>query len=173
MSMDREQFLNILEDSFTAYYDIEEQENPELPLVFRGDYRKREERYWLTKSIPIWGNETGEYAYVFSAERFTPELAEKCIAFALEDGLPRVKPHKEHQHTDIKAILIADHFDEETRKLVQKKSFTKNYHFSLWGFSNLLTAAVDLGERKAYPNKVGHDLEKFFRKLFDLRKEEG
>ena len=173
MSMDREQFLKVLEDSFTAYYDIEAQEHPELPLVFRGDYRKREERYWITKSIPIWGNESGEFAYVFSAESFTPELAEKCIAFALEDGLPRVKPHKEHQHTDIKAILVADHFDEETRKLVQKKSFTKNYHFSLWGFSNLLTAAVDLGERKAYPNRVGHDLETYFRKLFDLRKEEG
>ena len=94
-------------------------------------------------------------------------------AFALEDGLPRVHPHKEHQHTDIKVILVADHFDAETRKLVQKKSFSKSYHFSLWGFSNLLTAAVDLGEGKAYPNKVGHDLEKFFRKLFDLRKEEG
>ena len=173
MSMDREQFLKILEDSFTAYYDIEEQENPELPLAFRGDYRKRDEHYWITKSMPIWGNETGEFAYVFSAERFTPELAERCIAFALEDGLPRVKPHKEHQRTDVKVILVADRFDQETRKLVQKKSFSKSYHFSLWGFSNLLTAAVDLGEEKAFPNKAGYSLEKYFRKLFDLRKEEG
>ena len=171
--MEREFFLEILKDSFSAYYDIFPAENEPLPLAFRGDYRKREERYWLTKSIPIWGNETGEFAYVFSAESFDPALAEACIDWALEDGLPRVKPHKEHHHTDIKVILIADHFDEATRKLVQKKSFTKNYHYSLWGFTNLLTAAVDLCERKAYPNKAGHDLATYFRKLFDVRKEEG
>lgn len=171
--MERELFLEILKDSFSAYYDIFPAEIDTLPLSFRGDYRKREERYWLTKSIPIWGNETGEFAYVFSAESFDPSLAEACIDWALEDGLPRVKPHKEHHHTDIKVILIADHIDEATRKTVQKKSFTKNYHYSLWGFTNLLTAAVDLSEGKAYPNKAGHDLATYFRKLFDVRKEEG
>ena len=173
MEIQREEFLKILEDSFTAYYNIVPQEHPELPLVFRGDYLKRDEKYWLTKSIPIWSNECGEYAYVFSAESFSPELAKACIDFSLEDGLPRVKPHKEHQHTDIKVILIADSLDEQTRKTVQKSSFTKNYHFSLWGFTNLLTAAVDLGQEKAYPNKEGYALEKYFRKLFDVRKEEG
>lgn len=173
MEIEREEFLKILEDSFSAYYNIVPQEHPELPLVFRGDYRKLDQKYWLAKSIPIWNNESGEYAYVFSAESFSPQLAERCIAFSLEDGLPRVHPHKEHQHTDIKVVLISDHFDEEARKLVQKKSYSKSYHFSLWGFTNLLTAAVDLSERRAYANKAGNALEKFFRKLFDVRKEEG
>ena len=173
MAIEREEFLKDLEDSFSAYYDVEIQTHPELPLVFRGDYRKRDERYWLSKKAKIWANEVGEFAYIFSAEEFSPELAEKCIAFALGDGLPRVKPHKEHQHTDIKVILIADRLDAQTRKLVQKKSFSKSYHFSLWGFSNLLAAAVDLSERKAYPNRAGHDLTQYFRKLFDARKEEG
>ncbi len=173
MAIQREEFLKILEDSFSAYYNIFPQEHPELPLAFRGDYSKHDERYWLMKSVPIWKNDTGEFVYVFSAEGFSPDLAEKCIAFALEDGLPRVKPHKEHHHTDVKVILIADSLDDQTRKTVQKKSFTKSYHFSLWGFTNLLTAAVDLSQEKAYPNKEGYALEKYFHKLFDVRKEEG
>ena len=173
MPIERQSFLTILEDSFSAYYDIVPQEHPTLPMVFRGDYLKRDERYWLMKSIPIWASETGEFAYIFSAEQFSPELAKACIDFALEDGLPRVKPHKDPQHTDIKVRLIADSAQEETRRLVQKSSFTKNYHHSFWGFSNLLAAIVDLQEKKTYPNKAGYALEKYFRKLFDVRKEEG
>ena len=173
MAIDRELFLKILEDSFSAYYDIVPQQHPELPLAFRGDYVKREGRYWITKSLPIWSSEEGEFAYVFAADSFTGELAERCIAFALEDGLPRVKPHKDHQHTDIKVILIADRMDEAARKAVQQCRFTKNYRFSFWGFTNLLAAAVDLSEGKAYPNKAGYALEPYFRKLFDARKEEG
>ena len=173
MAIAREVFLKILEDSFSAYYDIFPQKHDELPLAFRCDYKKLDKKYWLTKSIPIWSNETGEFAYVFAAESFDPDLADRCITWALEDGLPRVKPHKEHQHTDVKVILIADRFDEATRKLVQEKYFSKSYHFSLWGFTNLLTAAVDLSREKAFPNKAGYSLEKYFSKLFDVRKEEG
>lgn len=173
MAIQRDMFLQILADSFGAYYDVIPQEHPSLPLVFRGDYLKRDERYWLMKSIPIWANVTGEYAYVFAAESFSPELAKACIDYALEDGLPRVKPHKDHHHTDIKVILIADHAEELTRQKVQKARFTKNYHHSFWGFSNLLAAVVDLGEEKTFANKAGYALETYFRKLFDARKEEG
>ena len=170
--MERERFLEILKDSFSAYYDIVPAENDKLPLAFRCDYSKHDERYWLTKSIPIWRNDTGEFAYVFSAPSFEESLIERCFAYALEDGLPRVKPHKEHQRTDIKVILIADHFEKAQRDLVQKKSFTKSYHFSFWGFTNLLAAAVDLGEERSFSNKAGYALDKYFRKLFDVRKEE-
>ncbi len=173
MAIERELFLKILEDSFCAYYDIVPQEHPELPLVFRGDYKKVDEKYWILKSIPIWTNEAGEYVYLFAAESFTPEMVKACVDFALQDGLPRVKPHKEHQHTDIKTVFVADCTDEATRKAVQNLRFTKSYHFSLWGFTNLLSAIVDLHEEKSYQNKAGYALEKYFRKLFAVRKEEG
>ena len=173
MAIEREVFLKILEDSFSAYYDIVPQDHPELPMVFRGDYKKVDEKYWIVKSLPIWSNETGEYCYVFSSDRFSPDLVKACTDFALKDGLPRVKPHKDHQHTDIKVVFIADSTDEETRRAVKKQSFSKSYHFSFWGFSNLLTAIVDLQEGKSYTNKAGYALEKYFRKLFDIRKEEG
>ena len=169
MPIERQSFLTILEDSFSAYYDIVPQEHPTLPLVFRGDYLKRDERYWLMKSIPIWASETGEFAYIFSAEQFSPELAKACIDFALEDGLPRVKPHKEHQCTNIKVVFLADAADDEVRKAVKKLSFTKSYRFGLWGFTNLLAGFVDMETQKTVTNAAGHELAPFFKKLFDLR----
>ena len=166
--MERAEFLEKLSDSYSAYYDLHpEAEADGLPLAFRADYFSRSERYWLSKNIPIWGNETNEYAYIFSAPSFDVELAGKCIDFALADGLPRVKPHKEHQYTNVKVILIADSFDEATISFVRKRKFSKSYKFSLHGFTDLKAAAVSLSERKAYPNAAAErELTDYFRKLF-------
>ena len=106
------------------------------------------ERYWLTKSVKMWGNEKNEYAYIFTADSFTPELAERCVEWAWEDGIPRVKPHSEHQCTNVKVIFIADSVSPETEKAVKKMSRTKNYRFGLHGYSNLLTGITDLGTEK-------------------------
>lgn len=175
MAIERLKFLEILQDSYSAYYNIISPEAAgapaELPLAFRADYFSRAERYWLTKSIPIWGNETNEYAYIFSAPGFSPELCEKCMSFAIEDMLPRVKPHKEHQYTNVKVVLVADSFSEAAKKAVQKRRFSKSYKGSLYGFTELHAAAVDLSGSKAYTNRAGRALADYFRKLFASREE--
>lgn len=167
MRIEREKFLNTLADSFSAYYDLHMAEGEqELPLSFRADYFSRAERYWLTKNIPIWGNETNEFAYVFSAPSFDQALAARCIDYALDDGLPMVKPHKEHQYTNIKVILLADSVEQDVAQYVKKRSFSKSYKFSLHGFSTLKSAIVDLGSQKTVTNSAGHELVSYFSKLF-------
>lgn len=167
MRIEREKFLETVADSFSAYYDLHMAPvEQELPLVFRADYYSRAERYWLSKNIPIWGNETNEFAYVFSAPVFDQALAAKCIDYALAEALPLVKPHKEHQYTNVKVILLADSVDADVARYVKKRSFTKNYKFSFHGFSTLKSAIVDLGEQKTVTNAAGHELADYFSKLF-------
>lgn len=166
MTIERTGFLDTLANSFSAYYDMYPREGEELPLVFRADYFSRAERYWLTKSIPIWGNETNEYAYIFSAPSFDKELAGRCIDFALDEALPLVKPHKEHQYTNVKVILLADKVEKEVADYVKKRAFSKSYKFSLHGFSTLKSAIVDLGAQKTVTNSAGHELVNYFSKLF-------
>ena len=169
MAIERSVFLDILKDSYSAYYSIAEVEEGELPLAFRADYQARDEQYFLSKNAKIWGNEKNEFAYVFSAPVFDPALVRRCVDWAWEDGMPRVKPHKEHQCTNIKVVFIADSLDEETKKAVKKQSRTKNYRFGLYGFSNLLTGAVDLSDSSSVTNSAGHELSPYFRKLFAAR----
>lgn len=167
MTIEREKFLDTVADSFSAYYDLHMAQGEQaLPLAFRADYFSRAERYWLTKSIPIWGNETNEFAYIFSAPAFDKELAARCIDYALDEALPLVKPHKEHQYTNIKVILLADTVDEDVVRYVKKRSFTKNYKFSFHGFSTLKSAIVDLNTQKTVTNAAGYELADYFRKLF-------
>lgn len=172
MALDRESFLKVLEDAYSAYYNLNPNEGmTELPLVLRADYFSRNEKYWITRSIPIWGNETNEYLYLFSARRFDTEMVNKCIDYAIADALPRVKPHKEHQYTNFKTVFVADSFDDETLKLIKNRKFSKSYMYSLHGYSTLLTAAVDMEKRKAFTNPAGAEQLKFFSKLFSLRKD--
>lgn len=167
MSIERDKFLETLADSFEAYYDLHPAEGTSgLPLAFRADYHSRAERYWLSKNIPIWGNETNEFAYIFSAPSFDVEQAGKCIDYALESALPMVRPHKEHQYTNIKVILVADSVGGDTAGYVKKRSFSKNYKFSFHGFSTLKSAIVDLGTGKTVTNSAGHELVGYFSKLF-------
>ena len=169
MSIPRSVFLEVLKDSYSAYYSIAENGEGELPLAFRADYKARDEQYFFIKSAKIWGNEKNEFAYVFSAPQFDPALVQRCADWAWEDGIPRVKPHKEHQCTNIKVIFVADSMDEETGKAVKKLSRTKNYRFGLYGFSNLLAGAVNLSDSSSVTNREGHELSSYFRKLFAVR----
>lgn len=167
--MDRAVFLEVLKDSYSAYYNIFPAEEAEAPLSFRAEYIRRDERYWLTKNIKIWGNETNEFAYVFSAPSYDVETVKSCIDMALDEALPKVKPHKEHQYTNVKVVFIADSLDEEVEKYIKKRSFSKSYHLSLWGYTELLAGAVDLSKHETVTNRAGHELTQFFGKLFAVR----
>ena len=174
MAIERSMFLEILKDAYSAYYTIFPVEEPgELPLVFRAEYCSRDEQYFLSKKANIWRNEKREYCYVFSAPGFDAETVERCVDWALEEMLPKVKPHKEHQYTNCKAVFITDTLSEETALTVKKSKFSKSYGFlSTQGYTELIAAAVDLSTEAVVTNRVGHGLEDFFRKLFALRHEE-
>ena len=174
MAIERSLFLEIVKDAYSAYYSIvDDAQAPDLPLTFRADYKSRDEQYFFVKSANIWGNEKNEYAYVFSAPEIDPATAQKCLDWALQDMLPRVKPHKEHQYTNCKAVVITDTLSDETALTVKKSKFSKSYGFlSTQGYTELIAAAVDLSTEAVVTNRVGHGLEDFFRKLFALRHEE-
>ena len=174
MAIERSLFLEIVKDAYSAYYSIvDDAQAPDLPLAFRADYKSRDEQYFFVKSANIWGNEKNEYAYVFSAPEIDPATARKCLDWALQDMLPRVKPHKEHQYTNCKAVFISDTLSDEKAQTVKKSKFSKSYGFlSTQGYTELIAAAVDLSTEAVVTNRVGHGLEDFFRKLFALRHEE-
>ena len=171
MAIDRVEFLSVLEDSYSAYYNIIRDGIPsDYPLIFRADYFQRGERFWLSKSIPIYGNETNEFCYVFSSDAFGLDDVRRCIDFALEDGLPRVKPHKEHQYSNIKTVFVADSFSDEAVSEIRSRRFQKSYNHSFWGYSSLLTTAVDVAGQNVWVNREGRDMKKYIKKLFSAQR---
>ena len=173
MALDRKYFEKVLEDSFSAYYNIyPDVDFGSLPLHCKCEYFSRAEKFWLSKKIVMYANETNEYAYIFSAPEFDTDTVKACVDKALEDMLPLVKPHKEHQYTNCKVIFLSDSLSKDVIKAVKTSNFSKSYgKMGLEGYTNLLTAAVDMGSRKTFTNMPGRPMVKYFRKLFAARKD--
>ncbi len=174
MALSRSLFEKVLEDSFSAYYNIyADEEFHGLPLAFRGEYISRSEQYWLSKKIVVYANERNEHVYVFSAPAFDVSTVNRCMDLALEEMLPKVKPHKEHQYTNCKVIFLADSIDKDVIKAVKKRKFTKSYGpLSLHGYTVLHAAAVDMSQSRTYTNGAAYEMVKYFGKLFAARKDD-
>lgn len=171
MAFDRTDFLNVLEESYSAYYDLSKENLPDnLPVAFKADFYKRDESFWLSKKMVTWSNETNEFVYCFSKDYFDRETLDLCIQYALDDGLPRVKPHKEHQYTNIKCLFVADGFDDEAVSEIKHRKYEKKYNHMLWGYSALALSGVNLRSENVYYNPAGRDMKVYFKKLFAAQK---
>lgn len=173
MNIDRSGFIELLESSYARNYNIIEDDPafPEdLPVAFRAEYFQRDEKYWLSKKIHIYVNETNEYVYVFSAPSFDESLAQRCIQFALDDGLPRVQPHKEHQYTNVKALFVYESFTPEAVKSVRKRRLHQEYHHGFWGYTDLLLCGVNPQTEEVFVNRAGNPMKAYFRKLFSAQR---
>lgn len=167
MVIERNQFIEDLKKSYEIYYDLHQGESDTgLPLEFRADFHSVGESYFLVKNAKIWTSETNEYIYVFSAPSFDEESVERCVGYALEDGLARVTPHKNHHYSNVITVFVADEIRPDMRKIITGQRFSKSYRMSLYGFSLLKTGFIDLSKEDYGTNTEGHDLANFFKKLF-------
>ena len=56
--------------------------------------------------------------------------------------------------------------EKDALEEIRSRKFSKSYNHSFWGYSNMLTGAVNLSTEKVITNRAGAELEKYFRKLF-------
>lgn len=158
--------MSKLLESYEYYYNILENDvESDLPIAFRAEFHARDEGYVLIKKAKIWAAESNEYVYVFSVPNLDAQMAERCMDYALEDGLPKVEPHPEHKDSYIIAVFLADIISPEAQKAIRGRKFHKDYKFGMMGWSSMKTAAVELEKEMVLTNKMGGNLEKFFKKL--------
>ena len=171
MAWDRAKLLEKLRESYEYYYDIEDgNADSGLPLLYTATFHVRSEGYVLIKKAKIWAAETNEYAYIFSVPVLDADTASRCMDFALEDGLPKIKPDPEHRESYIIALFVADVIEDEAAKIIRSRKFYKSFKLGLWGWSALRTAAVGLEKELIATNKAGSNLVSFFRKLLRSEK---
>lgn len=166
METRREQILNKLLASYKAWYNIEPGDRDSgLPLEALCIYHTRGEKYVLTKKAKIWGMETNEYLYLFSAPELEQETVEKCCNFAIEDALGRIKPHSEHMYSYITAIFVADVIEPKALTYVRRRKFMKSYRMGLQGSAPFKALALETEKEVIVTNSWGRDLKKFFKKI--------
>ena len=166
MSQEREALQQRLMDSYRAYYDVEPVDDGST-LQALGAYHSRQAQYVLVKKAELWAAEGHEYIYLHSLPRLTAGEVERIVQQVLEDGMPRIRPHKEHMYTYLTAQILCDQADPEALELLKKVKKRREFKLSLHGWMELRIAAVELSTGEIATNRCARDLVKGLRPFVD------
>jgi hypothetical protein len=156
-----DRFLNTYKSSYDIFTgDIVTDTAASLPLKAFCEHHTRSEKYVLSKKAKLWAVEVNDFLYLFSMPRLEKEEAQACVAFSIENALPRVKPHNEHMYSFISAVFLADEAAPDALKFIRRRRFTKSYKFGFHGSKTIKTAALDIKQGKIVTNNMGRDLRK-------------
>ena len=166
MTKDRPAIIERLNNLYNTWYDITPGDlGSGLPLEALCIYRSRSEKYVLSKKAKLWAVEANEYLYLYNMAELDLFQAEKCISFAIEDALPRIKPHKEHMYSFITAVFVADTIEDDAIRYIRRRKFNKTYKLGFFGSSPLKTAIIDTRNDNIVTNNMGRDLRKQINKI--------
>ena len=165
LSHDKDKILEKILRSYESYYDIENCQENDVPLVAKCEFHVHNEKFVLTKKAKLWDADANEYVYIFKTNNLTNELFTKCKDFAYTNGMNLINPKPGHMYSYISAIFICDSCDEEAERTLKKCKIFKNFKFSIHGWMDYHTTCINLDKSKIYGNKGARGTTKFLEDL--------
>ena len=172
MEYTREAAIERLLKSYQTYYDIHLTEDG-TPVTARCDYFEHSERYVLSKKAELWSADNEEFLYLVDIPHLTLELYEKWRAYIQEDGMQRIQVGPGHMASYITPVFICDSCDEDARRALKKCRISKSFHFSLHGWMEHRTAAIQVSTGQIDANGSGRQTAKILKNILYPKKKKG
>lgn len=166
----REEALEKLLRSYRSSYDIEIADTSVAPLAASCHFYQHTSQYVLMKKAELWSADTTEHVYIFSVPELTADLYQTCEKLAYEQGMALIDPKPGHMCTYITAVFLCDSCTDEALKLIKKCKLYKSFHFSLHGWMDFHSVAIDLGKQEITHNRSGHTTAKIMKKIYFNKK---
>ncbi len=164
MSQRTESLVERLKQAYAAYYDVEPVEDG-TALRALCTFHSRDSQYVLVKKAELWAAETHEYLYLWSLDRLDGAAVDEIFRRCLEDGTPRVKPHREHMSTYLTAVVLYETADGEALDKLKKLRKRRDFKLSLHGWMEFRIAAVEASTVEVTANRSGKVIEKDLKRL--------
>ncbi len=113
--MSTEETLKTLLAPFRRYYDIKT-EDVAPPFAAEAVFRTHDEQYFLSKKVRLAEEEAMEYVFFAVETSMALEDITRLADAAWEEGLSRVRPHKNHRSSDIILVAAAEHIPPEAKE---------------------------------------------------------
>lgn len=165
MEWTRENLLDRVLDHYSVYYDVARCDASDAPLMARAAFHEHGTGYALIRKAEMWSADRHEYAFFFSVPHLTREIYETCLAQTRTLGEPLVDPVSGHMSTFLVAIFLCESVDSDAVKALKTCRIRKSFQFSLKGWMEVHTAAVDLGKDTVVGNAAGRNTVKFLKSL--------
>ena len=161
MEMTKQERLEKLLNAYSHHYDIEREvtvDGETFPAM--AIYYLRDENYLISKKHVLNAVENHEYVYFYLTEHLDAATLAQQIEISRNDGLSRIKPHKEHMSSMVTMVILADTIDPEAQELIKKTRFRKNYRLALHGWMEYQIAAMEISTNSFLSNPAGKNAKK-------------
>lgn len=161
MEMTKQERLEKLLNAYSHHYDIERNvviDGVSFPAM--AIYYLRDENYLISKKHVLNAVENHEYVYFYLTDHLDAETLQSQIDFTRNDGLGRIRPHKEHMSSMVTMVILADTIDPEAKALIKKTRFRKNYRLALHGWMEYQIAAMEISTNSFLSNPAGKNAKK-------------
>ena len=167
MEMTKQERLEKLLNAYSHHYDIEREvtvDGETFPAM--AIYYLRDENYLISKKHVLSAVENHEYVYFYLTEHLDAATLAQQIEISRNDGLGRIRPHKEHMSSMVTMVILADTIDPEAKALIKKTRFRKNYRLALHGWMEYQIAAMEISTNSFLSNPAGRNAKKTLEQNF-------
>ena len=171
MKYTRETAISRLLESYRSYYNVIMSDEGESPLVAICEFYEHSEKYVLSRQANLWTANCEEFIYIFSVGHLTVEQFEKCRDSAWADGMKRAHIGPGHMYTYVTSVFLCDTCDKEAGKALRKCRIYKSFRFSLHGWMDFHTAALEVSNNNTITtNGSGKCVGKVLKKVLFPKK---
>lgn len=151
--------------AYEVYYDVKK-EDVQPPFQAEAAFHSHDEQYFLIKSARISETETNEYIYFAETDLLDEAQLTTLANTAWERGISQVKPHKDHQSSDVSLVILADKISDDARTQLPKIKHYKSYFFGLQGWSHFRLIALEVSTGSLIHNRQGQSLKKLLGNIY-------
>ncbi|WP_031311388.1 hypothetical protein [Alkalihalophilus marmarensis] len=159
------EFINDMANQYTMQFNVYREERiGDTLLDFYAEFKRRDEKYLMSKSIKVWSVENQQYAFVKHQEQAITPSDIKKFAKDIDARIKEFVPSKrEHMSTFFIGFIVTNQpIDKAVLKEVKKARKLQFLKFGLHGWADRYIAIVDLTERKVLVNNKGREFVKGF-----------
>lgn len=129
----------------------------DIPLAFKALYKRRDEKYLITKSIKVWGVENQQCVFVAARDSSLTKAYIQTFKEELVKSVNRYVPQdREHMSTIFLGVVVTDQpVPSELVKEVRRFRKLKFVHFGWHGWVEIYLAIVDLPKHEVHIHPKG------------------
>lgn len=163
--MNSKEYLQHLINSYEVYYDVAQNFTAgEIEFDLYARYFERNERYFATKKIVLYGLERNEHMLYKHYPVFTLEDAKNYTAALEKVTEELVKPGTDHMSTLVRGVVSTEEQpSKEVIAYLEKYKFYKSFLFGLHGWVHVGLNLVNINDSQhIYHNKMGKEGREIF-----------
>lgn len=165
MDITRGEMLERVLNAYSRWYDIDRKNEESLPLAATAQFHEHATGYVLIKAAQTWAADRHEYTYFYSVSHLSMSVYEELLKQTLELGEPLVNPEKGHMSTNIVMVIVCDTADADALTALKKCRIKKSFQYSLRGWMEVQTAAIDVGKAEITANAAAGNTADFLKNV--------